>query len=197
MGLVAVALLIWLDRASLVHSWSEPRGADRQASTADVSRYHGKQFSVSHVIDGDTLLINAPDAENATTKVRLLGIDAPEMHSADAPAMYFAQEATDYAREMAENARVTVYLQEDGPSRGKYDRLLAYVAMPDGRFLNEMLIAEGYAYADLRFRHSYDQKYRQLQAAARSVRIGLWAKVTPEQLPAWLQRMRPDLAGAR
>ena len=44
-------------------------------------------------------------------------------------------------------------------------RLLAYIELPDGRFLNEELLSEGFAYADLRFRHSYYQKYQQLEAA--------------------------------
>ena len=83
--------------------------------------------------------------------------------------------------------KVTVYLEEHR-TRGKYGRLLAYVQLPDRRFLNEVLLIEGFAYADLRFGHSFYNRYKQLEAAARSQKKGLWAGVTPEQLPEWLQK---------
>jgi endonuclease YncB( thermonuclease family) len=49
------------------------------------------------------------------------------------------------------------------------------------------MLTEGYAYADSRFSHSFYNKYRQLQSRARSSKKGLWLKVTPDQLPEWLQ----------
>jgi endonuclease YncB( thermonuclease family) len=65
--------------------------------------------------------------------------------------------------------------------------------LPDKTFLNEILISEGYAYADLRFRHSHYNKYKQLDSAARAQGKGLWANVTRNQLPEWLQREKPAL----
>jgi micrococcal nuclease len=100
--------------------------------------------------------------------------------------MYFGPEAAGFTRESTLGKQVTVYLDE-GSTRGKYGRLLAYVKLPDGRFLNEALLSEGFAYADLRFRHSFYNKYRQLEAAARGQKKGLWLKVTPEQMPKWRQ----------
>jgi endonuclease YncB( thermonuclease family) len=64
---------------------------------------------------------------------------------------------------------------------------LAYVELPDGRFLNEVLLAEGCSYADMRFSHSFYNRYKQLQAAAKSGKKGLWQNVTPDQLPQWLK----------
>ena len=84
-----------------------------------------------------------------------------------------------------------IYLDEGNRTRGKYGRLLAYVQLPDGRFLNEALVADGYAYADLRFGHSFYHKYQQLEAVARSQKKGLWRKVTRRQLPEWRQKEMP------
>jgi micrococcal nuclease len=144
------------------------------------------------VIDGDTINVDMPDGTVPVTTVRLLGIDAPET-AGGSPAMYFASEATGYLRSLASGHEVTLYLDDEADSRGKYGRLLAYVALPDGRFLGEQLLLEGYAYADLRFRHGYYQRYEQLEAVARSLGKGLWREVSREQLPPWLQRMRQDL----
>jgi endonuclease YncB( thermonuclease family) len=62
--------------------------------------------------------------------------------------------------------------------------------LPDGTFLNEVLLSEGYAYADLRFKHGLYNKYKQLESVARSQKKGLWAGVTPEQMPKWKQNRK-------
>lgn len=137
--------------------------------------------------------LNVPDGPSATTRVRLLGIDAPEMHDDKHQPTHFAKEATEFVRRQILGRRVTVYLEEDGRTRGNYGRLLAYMELSDGTMLNEMLVAEGYVYADLRFKHSYYHKYSQLEGSARTLGKGLWAGATRDDLPSWLQRMRPDL----
>ena len=101
--------------------------------------------------------------------------------------MYFGPEAAEFTKNLALGKKVTIYLDEDNRTRDKYSRLLAYVKLPDERFLNEVLISEGFAYADWRFRHSLYHKYKQLEAAARSQKKGLWPNVTPEQMPEWRQ----------
>lgn len=106
--------------------------------------------------------------------------------------MYFGPEAAEFTEKLAQGKEVAVYL-EDRRTRDKYGRVLAYIRLPDSRFLNEVLLEEGYAYADTRFRHIFYNKYKQLESAAKSGKKGLWPKVTREQLPEWLQRMRPKL----
>jgi micrococcal nuclease len=159
----------------------------------DLARYHDRSFGVVRIIDGDTLVLDVPDGTSPVTRVRLLGVDAPESGQSDAGPMHFADEATAFARRSVSGERVRVYLDQGRPTRGKYGRLLAYIELPDGAWLNERLLAEGYAYADFRFGHGYFRKYQQLESSARTFQKGLWAGVTREQLPAWLQRMRPEL----
>jgi micrococcal nuclease len=191
-ALTLAALLVGLDRGFTGSQWSRSHSSRQQTIAADFSRYDRNTFLVARVVDGDTLHLDTPDGEDQTTKVRLLGIDAPEMGDASKRPMYFAKEATRFAADLAAGKVVTIYLDEVAGTRDKYDRLLAYVAMPDGEFLNEELLLGGYAYADLRFRHSYSHKYRQLEASARALKAGLWAHVTPEQMPPWRQKGEPD-----
>lgn len=188
LGLIAAALLIWLDQGLIAPRWSDSPGSRREVFAADFSRYHARQFLVDRVVDGDTIHLAAPDGRALTTKVRLVGIDAPEMGNGESGPMYFAREATVFARQQTLGKPVTVYLDERAGSRDRYGRLLAYIELSDGRFLNEALLQQGYAYADPRFRHGYYQKYRQLEAGARARKEGLWAQVTPDQMPQWLQR---------
>jgi len=187
-----MTLLVWLDRGWLYRHWTAASASAARQHTEDFTRYHGKTFAVTRVVDGDTLHIDAADGRAATTKVRLLGIDAPEMAGAEDEPTYFARESTELARQLALGKTVTLYLDEKGRSRGSYGRLLAYIELPDGLFLNEALIARGYAYADWRFNHGYYQKYRQLESSARALDKGLWAHLSHEDLPAWRQRMLAD-----
>ena len=188
MSLIGAALLIGLDRHLVAPRWSQQSAAPAQTLARDLARYHGQTFAVTRVVDADTLHIDAPDARAASTKVRLLGIDAPELARDGEPGMHFGREAANYPQRLAQGHKVTLYLDEAGPSRGYYGRLLAYIEMPDGRFLNELLVSEGYAYADARFPHSYSHRYRQLEASARALKKGLWATITPEQMPSWRRR---------
>ncbi len=190
LSLIGTALLVWLDRNVTAPRWSQASAPRKQTFATDAARYQGLKFRVTRIVDGDTLHLAAPDQGRDTTKVRLLGIDAPEMGTGQDDRMYFAAEATAFARRLALDREVGVYLDERAGSRDRYGRLLAYIELPDGRFLNEELLSEGYVYADQRFRHSYYQKYQQLEAAARSSQRGLWKSVTPEQMPLWLQKRR-------
>jgi micrococcal nuclease len=176
-----------LDRGLGGPQWSGYFSSRRQITSADLARYDHRTFPVVRVVDGDTVHLDAPDRGGPTTKVRLLGIDAPEMGSSRTERMYFAEQATAYLKNLALDKAVTVHIDEQAGSRDKYDRLLAYLELPDGRFVNEELLSGGCVYADLRFRHSYYNKYKQLEAAARTLKQGLWAHVTPDQFPAWRQ----------
>ena len=188
-SLIGTALLVWFDRSVTPPRWSGPSPSQRQSLAADLARYHSQKFLVVRVVDGDTLHLAAPDLGHDVTKVRLVGIDAPETGSSKSERMYFAEESTAFAKRVALDKVVGVYLDERAGSRDRYERLLAYIELPDGSFLNEELLSQGFAYADQRFRHSYYQKYLQLEAGARSGGRGLWRNVTPEQMPPWLQKL--------
>jgi endonuclease YncB( thermonuclease family) len=188
LSLIGTAVAVWLDRTVTAPRRPAPAASRPETYAADAARFQGGQFLVVKVVDGDTLHLAAADLGHDTTKVRLIGVDAPEMGTGQGDRMYFAEEATAFVRRLAQGGKVRVYLDERAGSRDRYGRLLAYLELPDGRFLNEELLLEGYAYADRRFRHGYYQKYLQLEAAARSAGRGLWPAVTPEQMPPWLRK---------
>lgn len=189
--LLLFAALVWLDYSPRTNRRPDRYGEPTKQS--DFEKYHSKSFDVVNVIDGDTLDIDAPDGADEKTRIRLLGIDAPEAGYGNNIQMYFGPESTEFAGQLARGKTVTVFLDEVSDTRGKYGRLLAYVRLPDGRFLNEVLLEEGYAYADLRFRHSLYNSYKQKQSTARSLEKGLWKQASREKLPEWLQKREPAL----
>jgi micrococcal nuclease len=154
----------------------------------DLEKYTGKTFTVINVVDGDTIDIDIADGQYEHTRIRLWGIDTPETKRAKTGVMYFGPQAAEFTKKLTLGKPVTVYLDEGSRTRGKYGRLLAYVKLTDGSFLNEVLLTGGFAYADTRFMHNFYHRYSRLEAVARSQKKGLWLKVTPEQLPKWLQK---------
>ncbi len=190
--LLLVVVFVWLDHSPIRSKWWPQPKTEKQAAH-DFEKYHAGTFTVVNVVDGDTIDIDIPDGQYEHTRIRLWGIDTPETKNPKVGVMYFGPEAAEFASRLVLKKSITVYLDESNNTRGKYGRLLAYVKLPEAGFLNEVLLTEGYAYADLRFRHSLYNKYKQLEASARSLKKGLWEKVTREQLPEWLQRMKPNL----
>lgn len=193
---LVAAFIIWFDHQPPAQTSTAGQAVTQNQDNApafDRKKYDGKEFTVSKVVDGDTIDIAAADGDSAYTRVRLLGIDTPETKHPTEGVMYFGPEAAEFAAQAALGKTVCVFLDSESPSRDKYDRLLAYVLLPDATYLNELLLMEGFAYADLRFRHGFYNRYKQLESAARNQKKGLWQNVTREQLPEWLQKEKPKL----
>jgi len=160
-----------------------------QGGGDDWARYHDRCFAVAKVVDGDTLDVAAPDGRSATTRIRLWGVDTPELARGDGGAMYFGPEAGAFAERMLDGQTVRLVLHPQR-SRDKYGRLLAYVYLaPQGPMFNERLLEEGYAYADTRFAHPFKADFVRLEQTARRAGVGLWGGVTPGLMPEWRRRL--------
>ena len=121
------------------------RGCHPTDQRNDRDRYHDRTFRVVRVIDGDTLDIDVPDGPRATTRIRLWGVDCPEVGHHGTKNMHFGPEATTFARKTLEDRTVLVILSPK-QTRGKYGRLLAYVLRKrGGPMFNGMLIEHGFA----------------------------------------------------
>jgi len=127
---------------------------------------------VTGVIDGDTIVLS--DGQ----RVRYLGIDAPE-RAGKGPADFLAQESTQLNRRLVLKKEVQlVYGQE---RRDRYDRLLAYVFLDNGLFVNGELVKQGLAkvlYHGSRMER-FDELL-QLQREAIKESRGIWAKALKE-----------------
>ena len=165
----------------------------RDPHARDVNKYHGKTFKVINIVDGDTIDIDVPDGAYEKTRIRLLGIDTPEAAHSPQGAMYYGKEASEFAEKLYLGKEVTVLIDTVSRARDKYDRLLAYLVLSDGTVVNELLVKEGFAYADLRFAHSQYQNYTKMQDEAIQEKRGLWEDVRQENLPSWLLRQRPEI----
>ena len=155
----------------------------------DYTRYHDRTFTVINVVDGDTFDIDIPDGQYPTTRIRLWGVDTPEVAGSRAGEMHFGPEASAFAKRTLSGKRVRIELSPT-KTRGLYGRLLAYgYRVSDGGSFNERLIETGHAYADWRFAHPLKRRYKMLEQRAQRRGAGLWANVKRQDMPAWRQRM--------
>jgi micrococcal nuclease len=151
----------------------------------------GLAVQVVDVVDGDTIRVSI---DGQTYTLRYIGIDAPETRHPDRPVEWMGPEAT------AANERLvggkTVYLEKDVSETDRYGRLLRYVYLPDGEFVNAALVRQGYAVAST---YPPDVKYqdllRQAEQEAREAGRGLWSATPSPTLPAAAQpEATPTLA---
>jgi len=56
----------------------------------------------------------------------------------------------------------------------RYGRVLAYVYLKDGTFLNAELIKQGYGHAYTRYSFKYLERFRKYEKEARENKRGLW-----------------------
>ena len=144
--------------------------------------YDYSDILVRRVVDGDTL-----ELENGE-RVRLIGIDTPELHESDK--LYrdaertrqdketikkLGQRAYEFTRNLVEGKRVS--LEFDAERHDKYKRLLAYVYLrdKDKTFVNAEIIKEGYASPlTIPPNVEYIDLFRQLYQEARENKRGLW-----------------------
>jgi micrococcal nuclease len=150
------------------------------SSDSSVFLFEGK---VVRVADGDTITVELSD--KTRERIRLIGIDTPEMDaSKNAPREYgslsqdhlaeWAQKAKDFTSEQLLYDTVTISYDPMAGKRDQYDRVLGYVTLSDGRDFNLMLIEEGYARVYTKETFDRKQDYIDALKIAQKYEIGMW-----------------------
>jgi len=147
---------------------------------------------VSRVIDGDTFEL--PDG----TRVRLIGVDTPEILDPRKDVQWFGKEASKKLKEWIEGETVCLKQDRDKTQNmDKYARLLRYVWSGSTRtekynttkkqafslsesdesenfFVNAELIKQGYGFAYTKYPFQYLEDFRKYEREARENNRGLW-----------------------
>lgn len=138
----------------MVRTWSAILLATGLAACLRLSAPARETAEIVRVTDGDSFEVQL---RGTRERVRLIGIDAPEA-SQNTKAYRDAErslrdievivsegkKATEFLRGLVRTGDV-VTLEFDAQERDKYGRILAYMYLPDGRMVNELLLEAGHA----------------------------------------------------
>lgn len=143
---------------------------------------------VDCVLDGDTFDIRRCGDDEIGERIRVLGIDSPELAGDGGPAECYAEEARQALDALIDDTTVT--LEFDRDCTGEFGRTLAWVFVsdvdePDDAAINVSLwmAREGYArlYTEFEFDTlRYAQQLRVAERSAQSARVGLWGACIDE-----------------
>lgn len=148
----------------------------------------GYQISarVVRVHDGDTVSVIASGRRQ---KVRLIGIDAPELGQEP-----WGIRAKMHLEELLRRSGWMVTLEFDIDRRDKYGRLLAYLRSRDGTFINLRMLKDGYAVLfTFPPNVTYANDFTEGQRYARTKGLGIWGRNGLREPPQSYKRKHPRL----
>ena len=142
---------------------------------------------ITRVLDGDSFMVQNIFSKDEK-EIRLYGLDAPEnkrnrkliedekkARVAGEFLIQLGRKSTDFVLTIAPPGTNITLITEEKYFFDFYRRQLAYIILPDGSCLNEILVTEGYAKALGEYYCSNLAKYQELNFAAMQSARGLYA----------------------
>jgi micrococcal nuclease len=143
-------------------------------------------FEVVKIVDGDGLIVRNI-INNKQEEIRLYGIDAPEIkpcakliqderetHIPGSLLMTLGYESFNFLRAAVLPGTLVTIVQEEGNLMDKFGRTLAYILLPDGRSINEIMLDNGYVKPYDKVYCSKLPEYQALSLEAKRNRNGLF-----------------------
>jgi micrococcal nuclease len=144
---------------------------------------------VNKVVDGDT--VNIVTNERTKLKVRLYGIDAPEIQHVNKRTGIVSKPGQPYGNEAYRALEMIIYgkkVKVTIMDTDRYGRMVAVLCLGD-RDINREMVQAGYAWAYREYlKGPYASEYIDAENDARSKHLGLWQQPNPQ--PPWEFRNR-------
>lgn len=179
---------VWMaaSNATWVGTLNGPASGPYAGSTTfDVATTTPDTYFVAKVVDGDTIDVYMG---SSTTRLRLIGMDTPEVVDPRKPVQCFGREASAEGHKLMENQWVRLQYDAVTGKKDIYGRTLAYVFLPDrstplgasGISYNEFMIRNGFAreYDYQNQKYEYRAQFQAAQKAAQSENLGFWSPST-------------------
>ncbi len=169
-----VALIISL--VALAASWllaRYPQTAQKIAGTPPPGTY-----KVVRVEDGDTIVV---DMNGHNETIRFIGVDTPETQDPRKPVQCFGRASADFTKQAIGSQPVRLEADPLSSNRDRYDRLLRYIYLQDGRLVQAEIIKQGYGFAYTSFPFTKADEFLSYQKEAREQNRGLWSSCQPKE----------------
>lgn len=133
-------------------------------------------YRVMNVEDGDTITV---DMGGNHERVRLIGLNTPEVLDPRKPVQCFARAASKFTKNLIGDSTVRLEADPLSANRDRHNRLLRYVYLPDGRLAQADIISQGYGFALASFPFTKSEEFLKYQSEAKEQNRGLWAYCRP------------------
>jgi micrococcal nuclease len=180
---IAVAAFVYFGAKYVIPRLEQKETRDKTENVTKDSRFH----PVTKVVDGDTF---ETEIDGKKEKVRMLGIDTPEKFESNKldkdaertgndkkTIKKLGELSSEYAKKLLAGKKVRLEIDPIGDEKDRYGRLLRYVYLEDGTFLNLKLVEDGYANAYTRFEISKKNEIVNAEKRARENKRGLWGDI--------------------
>jgi micrococcal nuclease len=135
---------------------------------------------VTVVYDGDTIRITA--GRHFEKKLRLLGIDTPELSDSREEVLFKAHIAKRFS--FIHLYRQKVKLTYDWPIEDRYGRILAYVWTEKTGLFNRFILEKGFASVFRKYPVKYQKEFLRAERKARQEHQGFWSDGDYPIIPA-------------
>jgi len=146
-----------------------------QSQQAEYEEEHAAQnfYSIIRIADGDTFTIDKGGEE---VTLRLLGIDTPEKKSSFTEEECYGVEATQIIKRLLDGEEIRYETSKLSGELDRYGRVLAYVYLDDGTFVNAELVKRGVAMMyEKNTTHEHYDSLKILEIEAQKQGVGLWS----------------------
>lgn len=134
-------------------------------------------YNIVEFEDGDTITV---DMNGTHERIRFIGVDTPETQDPRKPVQCFGRAASQFTKDLIGDNPVRLELDPLSSNRDRYDRLLRYVYLPDGRLVQAEIIKAGYGFAYTSFPFTKSEEFLNYQREAREQNRGLWNECQPQ-----------------
>lgn len=148
------------------------------SATQTATQTQPGQYLVTSIEDGDTITV---DMNGTLERVRFIGVDTPETQDPRTAVQCFGKVASEFTRSMIGQGPVRLEADPTNTNRDRYNRLLRYVYLPDGRLVNAEIIKQGYGFAYTLFPFEKMEEFRSYERQAREQNLGLWGACNIQQ----------------
>jgi endonuclease YncB( thermonuclease family) len=132
-------------------------------------------YTIKRFVDGDTIVV---DMNGTDETVRMIGVDTPETHKPNSPVQCYGPAASAYTKNLIGSQKVRLEADPTNQNRDRYNRLLRYAYLPDGKLIAEEVIANGYGFAYTQFPFTKKDQFVQAEEQAKAANRGLWGNCT-------------------
>ena len=138
--------------------------------------------TITKITDGDT--VQAVTPEGTKLKVRLYGIDAPEMSKGKIPGEPFGKDSRDYLTALVSQKTVQVEIRDID----RYRRMVAILWLGE-RNVNQEMLSAGMAEAYSEYlRQPYRTPFIQAEQEAKAQGKGIWSQGSSYERPSQFRR---------